>query len=188
MFPYLVIIIVSLINNWGVQLAYYFYRKRKDPKAFRGQKTLLHYYTGYIGDGIIAPLINILIYYFMVNIRYKPTVYELIWVFVLAVLLDILTHFYQGKMKMTNWSMPRPFQWNFAGYWHMVSFPIQISYLLLFFWILVRNSERVVANQSMLAATAGVFGLMAAFLVLYHFDNRTSQTTSKTLRKSYLSS
>lgn len=182
MFPYLVIIVVSLILNWGVQLSYYLWRIRKNPKAFAGQKTLLHYYTGYIGDGIIAPLINILIFYVIVNIGYFPTGNELLISFLLALLFDFLAHFAQAKWSMTNWSMPKPFQWNFAGHWHMVSFPIQISYLLLFLWLLVHNGDRIVRHWPILAATAGIFALMAVFVVLYHFDNRTSQTTSKNLR------
>lgn len=180
---YLFIIIATFILDYGVQLGYYLYRIRKNPQAFTGQKTLLEYYTGWLGDGIIAPLINILIYYVMVNIGYILSVYDLVISFLLALLFDFLAHFIQGKTKMTNWSMPKPFQWNFAGKWHMVSFSIQTSYLLLFLWLLVHNGERIVAEQSLLAATLGVFGLMAAFLILYLIDNRTSQTTSKILRK-----
>ncbi len=194
MFFYLVIIVVSLILNWGVQLSYYLWRIRKNPEAFAGQKTLLHYYTGYIGDGIIAPLINILIFYVIVRLGQKEGleglggIEELIKrqpmgaIFVLTLVLDVITHYYQGKTKMINWSMPKPFQWNFAGKWHMISFSIQISYLLLFLWLLVHNGTRILSNWSMLAATVGIFALMASFLILYHFDNRTSQTTSKSLR------
>lgn len=182
MFPYIVIITLSLINNWGVQLGYYIYRKAKDPDAFWGQRTLLQYYTGYIGDVIIVPLINILIYYFMVNIGYKPRLFELVGAYGAALVLDFFTHFYQGKTKMTNWSMPRPFRWNFAGYWHMISFPIQISYLLLFLWLLVHNGMRVLSDGKLVATTIGVIALMWMFLILYRIDNPKNQTLSNSLR------
>ncbi len=191
---YLFILIATFILDFGVQLGYYLWRTRKDPKAFAGQKTLLHYYTGWFGDGVIAPLINVLIFYVIVRLggkEGKEGIEELgemikkepmAALFGLALVLDVATHYIQGKTKMVNWSMPRPFHWNFAGYWHMISFPIQISYLLLFLWLIIHNGRRIMESQPLVAASLGIFGLMAVFLVLYHFDNRISQTTSKILR------
>ncbi len=179
---YVLILIASFVLSYGVQLSYYIWEKRENPRAFVGQKTLLDYYTGWLGDGFIVPLINVLIYYVTVKMGYKLTPNDLLWAVGCALVLDFLTHFIQGKVKMTNWSMPHPFRWNFAGYWHMVSFPIQTTYLLLFFRLIVHNVRRLVDSWSVLAAIAGIFALMATFLVLYHFDNRRPQTASKILR------
>lgn len=179
---YFLILVASFILNYGVQLSYYIWTKWRNPRAFGGQKTLLQYYTGYIGDGIIVPLINILIYYIIVSIGYRVTSYELVAASVIALVLDAATHYVQGKMKMTNWSMPKPFQWNFAGYWHMVSLPIQVSYLLLFFRLLVENRWRIAGSWQLLTAAGGVLALMAMFLVLYRIDYPPAQKTSKKLR------
>lgn len=161
---YFLIIILSLINNWGVQLAYYYYRVRKDKYAFRGQKTLLQYYTGYIGDGLIAPVINILIYYSIVNTGYSLVLSDLVWCYVGGLTLDIVVHYIQGRYALTNWSMPYPFRWNFAGFWHMISFPIQIGYLLLF--------GKVFATYGAEAwCLISIAGLMILFVVLYCIDN-----------------
>lgn len=194
MISYFLVFIASFILNYGVQLSYYVWKKRRNPRAFAGEKTLLQYYTGYIGDGIIVALINILIYYIIVRLGVKEGpegvggLGELIKrqpmgaLFSLAITIDVVTHYIQGKAKMINWSMPKPFHWTFPGYWHMVSLPIQATYLLLFFRLLVENRWRIVGSWQLLMATGGVLALMAVFFVLYRIDYPPTQKTSKILR------
>lgn len=157
------IYLVSFILNYGVQLSYYFWKKG----TFAGQRTLLNYYTGYLGDGIIVPVINIFIYYIIVNTGIPKNILPFVF---LALILDFFTHYLQGKLKLINWSMPKPFKWNFAGYWHMVSFPIQISYLLMFFYIVFSRWNTILTQSSLVAATAGVFSLGILFLMLFAKD------------------
>ena len=157
--------------NWGVQLSYYLYCTRKDPRAFARQRTLLQYYSGYIGDAIIVPLINVLIYYVILNIGRKEGAEGLEGIggmIVFALILDIVTHFHQGYAGHTNWTMPKPFQWNFAGKWHMVSFPIQVSYLLLFFWVLITNFD-LLTKTTILASFSAIL-LILIFSLLYLLD------------------
>lgn len=180
-FILILIAILSLVMNWGVQLSYYLWKKRKNKRTFAGQKTLLDYYTGYIGDGAIVPIINVLIYYVILIISEERKIgviggigggRGLFLALVVGLAIDILAHYLQGKLKLINWSMPRPFRWNFAGYWHMFSFPIQIAYLALFFGTMVSNFSIVLANLSTRLATAAIVGLMLLFCFLYGKDNR----------------
>ncbi len=171
MWIYIGIIIISLIMNWGVQLSYYLRSKRKNKQAFAGQKTLLQYYTGYLGDGIIVPLINILICYVIERSGVPITQNIIIGMLGVGILFDIAAHYFQGIFKLTNWSMPKPFRWNFAGYWHMVSFPIQIAYLVYFFWLLMIDWFYVWHTSETKLAMIGVWMLMALFVVLYMLDN-----------------
>lgn len=177
----ILIVILSIILNWGVQLSYYLWRKHQNKRSFAGQKTLLEYYTGYIGDGVIVPIINVLIYFIIVNIskireigviRGIGGIRGLFLALVVGLMVDILAHYLQGRLKLTNWSMPRPFKWNFAGRWHMVSFPIQIGYLALFLGVTAANLKLVLTSGNILLATSAVLSLMLLFCFLYGKDNR----------------
>lgn len=92
--------------------------------------------------------------------------------FFLALILDIAAHYVQGRLKLVNWSMPKPFKWNFAGYWHMISFPFQIGYILLFFNILIMNIDIVMSEVVIRYALYSVLGLMIVFILLYCRDNK----------------
>ncbi len=157
--------------NWGIQLSYYLWRKHQDKHAFAGQKTLLNYYTGYLGDGIIVPLINTLIFYVIYKIGTNINWTLILSMFSCGLVLDVLAHYFQGKFKLTNWSMPKPFSWNFAGYWHMVSFPIQMGYIMFFFWIVAGNLSLALSRWEILAASVGILSLMVFFCFLYGKDN-----------------
>lgn len=176
-FVFLGVYVVSLFLNWLVQLGYYHYARRKDPNAFTGQRTLLDYHTGVIGDGIIVPLINILIAFVLLNLHFWPTRTLLVQAFGLALTLNALTHYFQARLALVNWSMPKPYNWNPAGYWHMVSFPIQISYLLLFFFALLGYWEKIMSSVLLRNATLSVFGLMFLFLLLFLKDFRPDGDT-----------
>ncbi len=164
------ILAISLTANWFVQFAYYFYKKRCDPNAFKFERTLLNYYTGYIGDGMILPVLNVLIYLLLVSINFKPGALLVIFSLAIGVLTDIVIHYFQGKKALTNWSMSKPFKWNFAGYWHMVSFPVQIAYISLFFITLVSDFQQIIKNPASILFVLGAFGLMAFFVFLFIID------------------
>ncbi|MCL4359960.1 hypothetical protein M1555_01740 [Patescibacteria group bacterium] len=177
----LVIIFLSLFMNWFVQLGYYIYRKQRDTDAFKGEKTLLQYYTGFIGDGIIVPVINVLVYYIIVSIsqRTGQDMFAVIGGFAGLTLafgvglgIDVMAHYAQGKLGLTNWSMPRPFHWNFPGWWHMISFPVQMAYLFLFFRVVFTRPRSVFAAPGPAAATLGILTLMISFVVLYKADEQ----------------
>lgn len=168
---YLAVIIISLTLNWLVQLFYYILMTSRNPQAFLGQKTLLEYWTGVLGDGVIAPIINVFVFFFFTTLHLKPQKKIVIKMFALALLTDILVHFLQGKLGLVNWSMPKPFAWNFAGYWHMISLPIQMTYLYLFFYSVIASKDRIKHNVFLIKLVLGVLGLMLLFVVLFLFDN-----------------
>lgn len=175
------VVLVSLTMNWFIQLGYYFWRKHQNPKAFAGQRTLLNYYTGFLGDGVVVPLINVLIFYIIVSMGQREGIGMIGAIggikgvslaFTVGLMVDILAHYLQGKLKLTNWSMPRPFHWNFAGYWHMISFSIQLGYLALFFWIIWTKWVMISSDSGLALAAIEILSLMVVFILLYAKDNR----------------
>lgn len=166
-----VVYLWSTTFNWLVQLGYYCFAKSRNPKAFTGQRTLLDYKTGLIGDGLIVPLVNILIYIVIYNMTYRPSILAILESFLAAAAIDFIVHYFQGRLKMTNWSMPRLYKWNFAGKWHMVSLFFQATYLILFFRLLMERGHQVMAVEPLRNSTLGVFGLMGVFGILWARDN-----------------
>lgn len=164
------IFIFSLTLSWLVQLGYYLYCKQKDPKAFTGQKTLLDYYTGYIGDGIIVPLINTLIYILILNSSFRPSFLTILSAIAIGLGLDILAHYVQGRFKLVNWSMPRPFNWNFAGKWHMISFPIQMGYMALSVFAFWESRGLVFVARTLYLPLLGIVLLCALFFAMFAKD------------------
>lgn len=167
---YLLIYLSSLSLNWLVQLGYYLYCKQKNPRAFAGQKTLLNYYTGFIGDGIVVPLINTLIYTFILNSSFRPSLLTILSAIAIGLGLDILAHYIQGRFKMVNWSMPKPFDWNFAGRWHMISLPIQMGYITLSAFAFWESRGSVFVARTLYLPLLGIILLCALFCFMFAKD------------------
>ena len=165
---YVAIILVSLVANWFVQFGYYLYETGRNPSVFHGERTLLDYKTGFIGDLVLLPIMNALVLYIILTSQRKLSRLHLYHVALLGLMADVLLHFFQGYLRLTNWSMPRPFQWDFVSYWHMVSFFFQISFVILFVYITARRL--VPKDRRVLAASYVVFGMMGLFLVLFMQD------------------
>lgn len=136
---YICIICGSLVFNWFVQFTYFLYESHVNPHAFSGERTLVDYKTGFIGDLVLLPILNSLILYMILKSKTKLVRAELIGLGLAGLTADFLLHFFQGYLKLTNWSMPIPFRWDFVGYWHMCSFFFQISFVILFFYLVIRG-------------------------------------------------
>jgi hypothetical protein len=166
---YLLIITLSLIANWFVQLGYYFYKVHINTLAFSGERTLADYTTGFIGDALLLPVMNAAILFVILKSKIRLVRRDFCYIVPIGLVADILLHFLQGYLKLTNWSMPRPFQWDFVSYWHMVSFFFQISFVFLFLYVVVRHMFRRDLRQ-VLQAVWLVFGIMGLFVMLFLYD------------------
>lgn len=165
---YVLIVCISLLFNWFIQLAYFLYRTHINPHAFAGERTLLDYTTGVIGDVVIVPLINVTILYIALHTPVRLSRKLVLWIAGSSLLIDIATHFFQGYLRLTNWSMPKPFEWDFVSYWHMISYFFQMSFIVLFLYLVAQGAFR--RGAGILHATRAVFALMATFVVLFVWD------------------
>jgi hypothetical protein len=168
LWQYALILCVSLIFNWLIQLTYYVIVIRHNPSAFTGERTLLNYKTGIIGDVLLIPIINVAILYILLHIRPRPTTRAYIGIVLLGLLADAVLNFLQGYLKLDNWSMPKPYEWDFVSYWHMASFLLQISFVFLFFYVVIRSRDALKPN--VLRATLSVFALIGIFILLFLYD------------------
>ncbi|OGZ60912.1 MAG: hypothetical protein A2919_00055 [Candidatus Spechtbacteria bacterium RIFCSPLOWO2_01_FULL_43_12] len=159
------ILIISLFLNWLVQLVYYLYKVMSNPKAFGSHRTLFDYYTSYIGDGIILPILNVLIFFLLSSLNFPLDNLIISLSVGIGILANFFVHYFQGKKELTNWSMPEPYKWNFAGQWHMISFPIQASYICLFLNTLFFNYE-IINQTKQISLVLGAFALIFLFTIL----------------------
>lgn len=170
---YSLVIFISFTANWLVQFFYYLYKINGDPFVFNGLKTLFDYKTGIIGDVVILPFVNVIAAYVMLNANFKLSRKILLIVFAAALITDVSSHFLQGYLALVNWSMPRPFEWNFVSYWHMFSFFWQIAYLYLFFYVIwhLRTYKTVLTiNWSISACLIFLLIFSLLFIDDYYFN------------------
>ncbi len=164
------VIIISLIFNWFVQLFYYLYQTSINPQVFAGVKTLFDYQTGVIGDVLILPVTNMLIIFVFLQLPKDAKRLPFLGVFGFGALTDFLMHYMQGRLGLINWSMPKPFQWDFVSYWHMISLFFQLSYLFAFFYLVIRYRKDLKHGPWVKDAVAGVFSLLILFIILFLHD------------------
>ncbi len=138
------ILIASLINNLLIPFVIYyqkygFFKKRK--KDFIGCNS-----WGIIMDGIFAGLINIAALNLLLEIRPQIVMEDLKIAFILGFAIMILAHIYMVLAKWKIWIMPLPWQFNLAGYWHLISMTLQMSFLLYPF-VLIYRSPTLLKND-----------------------------------------
>jgi len=163
-------LVISLVFNWFIQLFYYMYEIRINPDAFAGVKTLFDYQTGIIGDVLLLPIINMLILFVFLNLPKEVKKLPILGISVVGALGDFFMHYMQGHLKLTNWSMPIPFHWNFVTYWHMVSLFFQLSFIFAFFYLLFRYPKSFKTDPWVLDSAAGVISLLLVFIILFMHD------------------
>lgn len=149
-------------------MSFYFYQININPQEFKGLRTLFDYKTGIIGDVIILPLINILVFYVIRKSKLKISGIAVFFISLFALTSDFLMNFIQGYFKLINWSMPHPYDWNFAGRWHLISLFFQLAYLYFFFYVLFKSSNR--KDKAVKISAITVFILLGIFIALFLDD------------------
>lgn len=156
------ILLASLLNNLLVPFAIYyqkygFFKKRN--KDFIGCNT-----WGIIMDGILAGLINIIAFNLLLEIKPRLELESLTMAFVLGFLSMVAAHTWMSVNRWKIWIMPRPWHWNMAGYWHMISMTLQMSFLFYPLILILKNPflwEKALVKISLIVITffALCFGL-----------------------------
>ncbi len=86
-------------------------------------KGTLQYRSAIIGDSTLLPLLNVLLDQQLDAWGEGPRGGEIRWgrlvgAVVAGLGVTAAFHVYQGAQGLTNWTMPRPWQWNALGYYH----------------------------------------------------------------------
>jgi hypothetical protein len=130
----------------------------------------LTFRSAYIGDGIILPIVNVLIMRSLV--RWKPQLMSK--QARLAVpggpAISLLFHITQGSQGMVNWTMTRPWRWNLLGYYHFVYMATQFSYMVLYVAEFLKRLSSDEVDTSQKRDAALIAGNMALFALLLATD------------------
>jgi hypothetical protein len=126
----------------------------------------LTFRSAIFGDGILLPVINTIMMKSFVRWRPSMSGRTVLLPVLGGSAVSLLFHIAQGKNGLVNWTMTRPWKWNFLGYYHFVYMSTQFSYMLLYFSQLIGHwREGEVGDEqkrdiALIAACLGLFGLL----------------------------
>ncbi|HUS17684.1 MAG TPA: hypothetical protein VM536_22025 [Chloroflexia bacterium] len=140
----------------------------KDP-IIKEHKPTLAFASAWIGDGILLPIINVLM--MMALRRWGTRVGRRNTGVALLGGMGIMSAFQyvQATQAMTNYTMPEPWKWTWLGYYHMLYMGSQFAFMLFYFLALYQAWQAgkvTTAQKQHLAAIAGMILLFAGLLQL----------------------
>jgi len=130
-------------------------------------RSSLMFVSSIIGDGIILPIVNMLIVssFFKNSILINRVTVILALLFGLSITLYF--HIAQALQGLVNWTMPKPWEWNFLGVWHALYMFIVSSLISLFYIVLML----IIAKYKRLTKEAVLVTLgIVLFLILLKLD------------------
>lgn len=148
----------------GIINAYLLYRDSPLVEAFRGTLT---FKSAIIGDGIILPIVNMVIAAFLIANKEYITKRILRSAVISSILITSAFHLIQARYGFINWSMPEPWHWNGLGLLH-ASYMSFVIFLISLFFI---TSGRI-KQKTGLSPEEGkiVSGGIIIFLILLAID------------------
>jgi len=127
----------------------------------------LNYISSILGDGIILPVVNMLV---ISNFfKYQALIGRLtvILSLLLGLLITLYFHVTQAVQGLVNWTMPKPWEWNFLGIWHALYMFAVTSLISLFYIVLVRTIWKYKRlSRVVVLVTLGI----VLFLILFRLD------------------
>lgn len=151
---------VSWVLLFGYQWAFFF--------AYHGhQRTVFHYYSGVLGDGLLLPAVNVLGFIVLRQMAQLVAWRRAPLYAMLGAATASAAFLVQAKLELVNWSMPTPFHWSDVGQFHFFVMSAELAYLYLVFATAINNWKALtrdsVAWRSFAVGWAGV-ALFAASL------------------------
>lgn len=131
---------------------------------FRGS---LNFISSIFGDGIILPIVNMLVVAFLLENRKFVNKLTIILGLISGLLITIYFHAVQGMGRLANWSMPTPWHWNFLGFWHAVYMLSVTSLLSLYFIVFVKHIKK---NHKISKESVFIILGIIIFFMLLKFD------------------
>lgn len=130
-------------------------------------RSSLMFVSSILGDGIILPAVNMFILSSLIKNQEFITRLTVVLSLFCGILITLYFHITQALQGLVNWTMPKPWEWNFLGVWHalyMLSVTSLISLFYVVFTLSIRKRKRF-AKEAVLV-TLGVI----IFLLLLRID------------------
>jgi hypothetical protein len=128
----------------------------------------LNYISSIVGDGVLLPLVNMVIVSFLIAHRVRIGGATLAVAISLGIAVTVYFHVVQAVRGLVNWTMPRPWRWNALGAFHATYMLIVASLLALFYAVVAAGA---LAHDGGLVPSAGfVTTGVVCFCVLLRLD------------------
>ncbi|EKD65333.1 MAG: hypothetical protein ACD_50C00117G0015 [uncultured bacterium] len=130
-------------------------------------RTSLMYISSILGDGIILPVVNMIAVSFLFKNQILLGKSAVILGLFFGFLVTSYFHVSQALQGLVNWSMPKPWEWNFLGAWHAF-YMFSVASLLSVFYIvliLVFKKQKKLAREAFFVTAGIIF-----FLILLKLD------------------
>lgn len=168
----LAIALATAVAGLGVQAAVHAWLARRRSPLVAQHRATLTFLSALVGDGLVLPGVNAAL-----AVQLRRWGVALCPARVLRALaagagITAAVHVTQGWLGLVNWSMPRPFVWNWIGWYHALFMCSECTYLA---YGSLAVADRWRAGRRDLprllgAALGGVLG----FAVLVAYDYRPS--------------
>lgn len=121
-------------------------------------RSSLNYISSILGDGIILPIVNMLVASFLLKNREIISKLGIALTLISGLTITLYFNIVQAAEGLVNWSMPTPWHWNFLGIWHALYMFAVASLLSLFYisLILYARRYRKLPWQSAVVITIGI--------------------------------
>ena len=163
----LLAIFLTSLNNWAVPVAIYWQKYglfKERPENFVGVNI-----WGVVMDVFLASLINITILNFVSNYKDYVNVSNILVALSWGLAFTAAVHIFMATSYWRVWIMPLPWRWNLAGYWHMVSMTLQMSFAF-FPLVILAQSPNLLFLPATQDALIKVAGLGVLFLISLYFE------------------
>lgn len=127
-------------------------------------RSSLNYISSILGDGIILPVVNMVIAHFIFRNQLFVNTLMISLSLLLGAITTLYFHTVQAVEGLINWAMPKPWHWNFLGFWHAV-YMFSLASLICFFYIIliiaIRQNKKPIKEALFVS-----FGLILFFILL----------------------
>ena len=101
----------------------------------------LTYVSAIVGDGIVLPVVNMVIVSFLLASKEQVTRKTVNLALFFGLVITLYFHVTQALSGLVNWTMPEPWRWNILGVWHAF-YMFSVSSLIAGFYLMVIKMVR----------------------------------------------
>ena len=130
-------------------------------------RSSLSYISSIYGDGILLPVVNMVMVAFLYKSKQFVDRGTLIAGLTGGLIITAYFHVTQALNGIVNWTMPTPWHWNFLGLWHAL-YMLAVTSLITAFYVVsvlsIRKNKKIPGE--IYIVTLGI----VIFLLLLRFD------------------
>lgn len=171
----LVVFGITSVSAFWVNAAGHLYLGWRGSSLVRDYRATLSYKSALAGDSTLLPLLTVLLDQQLdewgEGLRPGQVLPgRLARAAGVAATLTGIVHAYQAAQKLTNWTMPRSWHWNFLGYYHALYMTGQFAFLGYVGGAALARARVKGPGTLVTPRTTASLGLMGLFAALLYKD------------------